>query len=148
MDYTVHGVLQARLLEWIAFPFSRGSPQPRDGTGVSCVAGAHSYFTYGLPGWLGGKESAYQTEDADSVPVLGRFAGEGNGNPLQCNCLANPRDRESGGLQPIWSQRLSNWTAAAGPMPAGPMEGPAAQRHKHLSMPPQQPCSSSMAKEQ
>ena len=147
MDYTVHGIPQARLLEWVAFPFSRGSSQPRDGTGVSCMAGAHSYFTYGLPGWLSGKESAYQTEDTDSVPVSGRFAGEGNGNPLQCNCLANPRDRESGALQPIWWQRLSIWTAAAGPMPAGPMQGPAAQRHKHLSVPPQQPCSSSMAKE-
>ena len=30
MYYTVHGVLQARILEWVAFPFSRGSSQPRD----------------------------------------------------------------------------------------------------------------------
>ena len=30
MDYTVHGILQARILEWVAFPFSRGSFQPRD----------------------------------------------------------------------------------------------------------------------
>ena len=29
MDYIVHGVLQARILEWVAFPFSRGSSQPR-----------------------------------------------------------------------------------------------------------------------
>ena len=29
-DYTVHGILQARILEWVAFPFSRGSSQPRD----------------------------------------------------------------------------------------------------------------------
>ena len=29
MDYTVHGILQARILEWVAFPFSRGSSQPR-----------------------------------------------------------------------------------------------------------------------
>ena len=29
MDYTVHGILQARVLEWVAFPFSRGSSQPR-----------------------------------------------------------------------------------------------------------------------
>ena len=29
MDYTVHGILQARMLEWVAFPFSRGSSQPR-----------------------------------------------------------------------------------------------------------------------
>ena len=30
MDYTVHGILQARILEWVAVPFSRGSFQPRD----------------------------------------------------------------------------------------------------------------------
>ena len=30
MDYTVHGILQARILEWVAFPFSRDSSQPRD----------------------------------------------------------------------------------------------------------------------
>ena len=30
MDYTVHGILQAIILEWIAFPFSRGSSQPRE----------------------------------------------------------------------------------------------------------------------
>ena len=29
-NYTVHGILQARILEWVAFPFSRGSSQPRD----------------------------------------------------------------------------------------------------------------------
>ena len=30
MYYTVHGILQAKILEWIAFPFSRRSSQPRD----------------------------------------------------------------------------------------------------------------------
>ena len=30
MDYSVHGILQARILEWVSFPFSRGSSQPRD----------------------------------------------------------------------------------------------------------------------
>ena len=29
MAYTVHGILQARILEWVAFPFSSGSSQPR-----------------------------------------------------------------------------------------------------------------------
>ena len=35
MDYIIHKILQARILEWVAFPFSRGSSQPRDGTQVS-----------------------------------------------------------------------------------------------------------------
>ena len=43
MDYTLHRILQARILEWVAFPFSRGSSQPRDGTQVSCFA--WRYFT-------------------------------------------------------------------------------------------------------
>ena len=29
-DYTVRGILQARIVEWVAFPFSRGSSQPRN----------------------------------------------------------------------------------------------------------------------
>ena len=39
LDYTVHGILQARILEWVAFPFSKGSSQPRDRTQVSRIAG-------------------------------------------------------------------------------------------------------------
>ena len=38
MDYTVHGILQARIPEWVAFPFSRGSSEPRDQTQVSRTA--------------------------------------------------------------------------------------------------------------
>ena len=43
MDSTVRGILQARILEWVAFPFSRGSSQPRDWTQVSCIGGG--FFT-------------------------------------------------------------------------------------------------------
>ena len=39
LDYTVHGIFQGRILEWVAFPFSRGSSQPRDWTQVSLIAG-------------------------------------------------------------------------------------------------------------
>ena len=38
-DYIAHGILQARVLEWVAFPFSWGSSQPRDRTQVSHIAG-------------------------------------------------------------------------------------------------------------
>ena len=34
-DHTVNGILQARIMEWVAIPFSRGSSQPRDQTQVS-----------------------------------------------------------------------------------------------------------------
>ena len=43
MDYTVHGILQARILKWVAFPFSRGFSQPRNRTQVSRIAGG--FFT-------------------------------------------------------------------------------------------------------
>ena len=39
MDYTVHGILQGIILEWVAFPFFRGSSWPRNLTRVSCIAG-------------------------------------------------------------------------------------------------------------
>ena len=43
MDYAVHGILQARIVEWVAFSFSRGSSQPRDRTQVSHIEGR--FFT-------------------------------------------------------------------------------------------------------
>ena len=39
VDHTVSGILQARILEWLGVPFSRGSSQPRNRTQVSCIAG-------------------------------------------------------------------------------------------------------------
>ena len=42
-DLTVHGILQATTLEWVAISSSRGSSQPRDRTHVSCTA--HRFFT-------------------------------------------------------------------------------------------------------
>ena len=36
---SIHGILQARILEWVSISFSRGSSQPRDRTCVSCIAG-------------------------------------------------------------------------------------------------------------
>ena len=46
---SVHGILQARTLEWVDIPFSQGSPWPRDWTRVSCMAGI--FFTV----WATGK---------------------------------------------------------------------------------------------
>ena len=46
-----------------------------------------------------GKESACNTGDRGSIPGLGGFPGEGNGNPLQYSCLGNPWTEEPGGLQ-------------------------------------------------
>ena len=45
---SVHGILQARIIDWVANPFSRGSSQPKDWTQVSCIAGR--FFTAEPPG--------------------------------------------------------------------------------------------------
>ena len=60
MDYTVHGILQARILEWVAFPFSRGSSQPR--------------------GWM-----QVSLQQADSLPVEPQ--GKPQGKPIMNETL-------------------------------------------------------------
>ena len=54
VDYTVHGIFQVKILEWVAFPFSRGSSQPRDQTQVSRIAGGFftSWAWREAHGWL------------------------------------------------------------------------------------------------
>ena len=47
VDSTVHGILQARILEWVAFPFSRGSSQPR----VKHTDSLLSAFSYCFKRW-------------------------------------------------------------------------------------------------
>ena len=46
-----------------------------------------------FPDGSDGKVSAFKAGDPGSIPGLGRFPGEGNGNPLQYPCLENPMDR-------------------------------------------------------
>ena len=49
MDYTVHGILQARILEWVAFSFSRASSQPRDRTQVFHIAAVAAKSLHSCP---------------------------------------------------------------------------------------------------
>ena len=46
----------------------------------------------GFPSDPDGKESVHNVGDSGSIPGLGRFPGEGNGNSLQYSCLENPMD--------------------------------------------------------
>ena len=85
MNYTVDGILQARTLEWVAFPFSRGSSQPRDRTQVSHIA--DGFFTSCAT------REACNAGDPGLIPGSGRSPGEKDGNPLQYSCLENPMDR-------------------------------------------------------
>ena len=61
--------------------------------------------------WLSGKEStcnAEATEDAGSIPGLGRSSGVGNGDPLQHSCLKIPWTEEYGRLHSTGSQRVGH----------------------------------------
>ena len=69
MDYTFHGILQARILEWVAFPFSRGSSKLRDQTQVSWIAG--EFFT----SWAT-REAKYLCSEVAGISPLGRLARE------------------------------------------------------------------------
>ena len=107
MDYTVHGILQARILEWVAYPFSSGSSWPRTQTGVSHIISQYklyqdieySFLCYTLRASQvalvvkNSSANAGDIRDACLIPGLGRSPGEGNGNPLQYSCLGNPMDR-------------------------------------------------------
>ena len=73
---SVHGVLQAKLLESVAMPFSRESSRPRDQTQVSYIS-----FIWNKLICLG------------LSPGLGRSSGKGNGYPFQYSCLENSMDR-------------------------------------------------------
>ena len=48
---SVHGILQARILEWVAIPFSRGSYQPRNRTHISCVSSFGRHILYHGATW-------------------------------------------------------------------------------------------------
>ena len=78
MDYTVRGILQVKILVWVAFPISRGSSQPRDWTQVSHIAGR--FFT----SWATGKP---KNTGVGSLSLLQRIfpTHESNWGLLHCS---------------------------------------------------------------
>ena len=69
--FSVHGISQARILEWVAISFSKGASQPRDQTHISCIGR-----------WIP-STNARDVGDTSLIPGSRRFPGGGNGNPLQ-----------------------------------------------------------------
>ena len=69
---SVHGIFQARVLEWVAIFFSRGSSWPRDWTWVSCIAGRHFtiWATWEAPPWLNLTRYCQITVQFMLVPVV------------------------------------------------------------------------------
>ena len=127
---SVHGILQARILEGVAIPFSTGSSRPRDWTHVSCTAGR--FFTV----WairvsidvISKTKRASQvalviknppansgdTGHASWIPGSEGSPGEGNGDPLQDSCPENPVDWGAWGLQSTGLQGVGHdWSHSA-----------------------------------
>ena len=74
-DYTVHGILQARIPEWVAIPFSRGSSQPRDQTQVSLIAGG--FFSSWAP------REAHSSEAKGRAKSAREYGGGDGRNEVQ-----------------------------------------------------------------
>ena len=85
----VHGILQTRILDWVAIPCSRGSSRLRDQTRVSCITGR--FFII----W-GSREAIY---------VCVAYIYD---NPLQYSCLGNPKNR--GAWQATVHTVAKSWT--------------------------------------
>ena len=94
MDYSppgssVHGISQARILEWVAISLCV----------CVCVCVCVTEYMYngilGFPGGSDGKESTCNVGDLGLIPGLGRSPGEGNDNPLQYFCPENAMDKET-----------------------------------------------------
>ena len=81
LDSSVHGILQARVLEWVAISSSRGSPQPRDQTHISCGSGTgRSSLWWAL---IQNDWSPYKKRNPDRDTCTGRTPGERGDGHLQ-----------------------------------------------------------------
>ena len=88
---SVHGILQARILEWVAIPFSRGSSKPRDRTQVSCIAGRFftSLATREAQEYWSGQPIPFPVDLPDPGIELGSPALQADSSPAELP--GNPR---------------------------------------------------------
>ena len=77
--YTVHRILQAGILKWVAFPFSRWSPQPRGQTQVSCIGVVGGNMHIPRSGGPGGGHSAVDSWSS-LLPLCPTHWRHGGGN--------------------------------------------------------------------
>ena len=77
------------------------------GPGIEPVSPELQMNEEGFPGGSEGEESACNAGDPGSIPELGRYSEEGNGNPFQCSGLENCMDRGSlAGYSPRGHEKL------------------------------------------
>ena len=112
-DFSVHGISQARILEWVAISLSRGLPHPgiepeslalqadslpteppgKPYISIDLNICIYVYINIGFPSDSVGKETTCNAGDSGSISGCRRSPGEGNGSPLEYSCLENPMDR-------------------------------------------------------
>ena len=107
--FSVHGILQIKIPEWVFMPSSRGSSWSRDWT-LSLLHWQEGSLSPVFPGGSVSKTdwSACSVGDLGLIPGSWRSPGEGNGSPLQYSHLRIPWIEEPGGLQSMGSQRVTN----------------------------------------
>ena len=88
-----HGILQARILEWVAISFSRGSFQPRDRTHVSCIVG--TFFTNWATREAPISRRSKWSEVAQSCPTLC--------DPMDCSLPRSEERRVGKECRSRWS---------------------------------------------
>ena len=109
---SVHGILQARILEWVAISFSRGSSQPRDWTQVSCIAGR--------------RFNLWTTREAPKPTMLS--ISQFSSIAQLCPTLYDPMNRSTPGLPvchqlPEFTQTHAHWVGDTS-RPAHPLSSP------------------------
>ena len=115
MNYTVHGILQARILRWVVFLFSRGSSQPRNWTQVSHIA---SWTTREAQEYWSGQPVPSLADLPNPGIKLGSAALQVDSLPTELlgnqeGCLLN-EDSDSVDLGEAWDSALKkfffNWS--------------------------------------
>ena len=115
---SLHGILQARILDWIAIPFSRASSQSRDGTQVSYTAGR--FFTIRALGKHSNHTRGWTQKSSSVLPTKGWYlpstAAAAAAKSLQsCLTVCNPVDCSPPGssIHGIFQARVPEWVALA-----------------------------------
>ena len=100
---SVHGTLQARILEWVAIPFTRGSSPTRDRTLVSCIAGRLPSELQGM-GWQKTKTKFTPCKTNSTTPFISHV--------LWCSVmpLTGPFPNPQGSGRGVWTYRHSSST--------------------------------------
>ena len=123
MDYIIHGALQARILEWVAIRFSRGSSQPRIWTQVSHTAGrfiTSCGIPCGIPRAPGNPWSAWwlclgtllwEADPSSRNPSLSRWSGLLAAKSLSMASLPPLRPEIEGSLRAV---PLADWALTGG----------------------------------